>query len=302
MKKSALKRTTNFKPVYFTKAGWFYIIVTIVLGFAAVNTGNNLIFIIVSFLLAVMAISGFYGKKNINNIKINLRMPAEIYAGSAFIVRLKAENEKKFLDSYLLKIRFYEGEVFFGRIGRQSIKEGRTDLIFQKRGINCIKEIVLYSRFPFNFFVRCKRVPVSSEAVVFPKPVKSNESARSYSLNETEGNAVKDNQASEELSSIRNYEYGDSLRLIHWKHFAKSDELKAKNFSGGLNSPVVIDLSGLDFVSESELSAAAYDIIDLIKNNIPVGLKTDNDYFPPGISHGHKLNLLRYLALYDDNK
>lgn len=302
MKTLSFKKNTNFKPVYFTKAGWFYIIVTIVLGFAAVNTGNNLIFIIVSFLLAAMAISGFYGKKNINNININLKMPAEIYAESAFIVKMKVENEKKILDSYLLKMKFCESEIFFGRIGRKSSMEGKTDLMFQERGINRIKEIFLYSRFPFNFFVRCKRIPVNSETVVFPKPVKSSESARSYSLNDAEGSTVKDNYASEELSSIRNYEYGDSLRLIHWKHFAKSDELKAKNFSGGLTSPVVIDMSGLDFVSEAEISAAAYDVIDLIKNNIPTGLKTDSDYFLPNVTNRHKLNLLRYLALYDDNK
>ena len=229
-------------------------------------------------------------------------MPVEIYAGSYFIVKVKAENEKKFLDSYLFKMKFCESEVFFGRIGRKSSKEGKMNLIFYERGINHIREMILYSRFPFNFFVRCKKIPVDYEVVVFPKPVKSSESARSYSLNEAEGSAAKDNYASEELSSIRNYEYGDSLRLIHWKHFAKSDELKAKNFSGGLTAPVVIDMSGLDFVSESEISAAAYDIIDLIKKDIPVGLKTYNDYFPPDMTHGHKLNLLRYLALYDENK
>lgn len=300
--KNYFKKSMDFKPITFTKAGWFYIIVTIVLGFAAVNTGNNLIFIIVSFLLAMMAVSGFYGKRNINNIRINFRLPAEIYAGSPCLMKLKADNTKHFLDSYFLKIVLEKSETFFDKIRRQGRKEGKISLTFEKRGINHIDGILLYSRFPFNFFIRCKKVPVNEEVLVFPKPVKTRQILRNYLLNEVEGSEVKDNFASEELSSLKNYEYGDSFRLIHWKHFAKSDELKTKNFSGGLNSPVIIDISNLESITENIISAVTYDIIDMTGNNIPVGLKTGSDYFPPGTTTHHKLNLLRYLALYDENK
>jgi hypothetical protein len=41
-----------------SKAGASYIALTLLTGFAAVNTGNNLLFLVVSALLAFMAVSG----------------------------------------------------------------------------------------------------------------------------------------------------------------------------------------------------------------------------------------------------
>jgi disulfide bond formation protein DsbB len=46
--------------VKITSSGLIYILITIVLSVAAINTGNNLLYIISSLLLALMAISGLY--------------------------------------------------------------------------------------------------------------------------------------------------------------------------------------------------------------------------------------------------
>lgn len=45
------------------KAGFFYILLTIFLGVAAVNTANNLIYLVVSALLGFMGISGFFRRQ-----------------------------------------------------------------------------------------------------------------------------------------------------------------------------------------------------------------------------------------------
>jgi len=44
------------------KAGYIYILLTILVGFSAVNTANNLVYIIASALLSYMLVSGISGE------------------------------------------------------------------------------------------------------------------------------------------------------------------------------------------------------------------------------------------------
>ncbi len=83
-----------------TKAGWIYIGLTIFLGVAAVNTGNNLVYLIVSAMLSFMGISGFFGRKNIDKLQIEPEFPEEIYAGVETPVRIVIKNQKRFLPSF----------------------------------------------------------------------------------------------------------------------------------------------------------------------------------------------------------
>ena len=60
-----------------------YIAITLLLGFAAVNTGNNLLFLVVSGLLAFMSVTGLAGMTNLKGLTPELVPPVEIFAGSA---------------------------------------------------------------------------------------------------------------------------------------------------------------------------------------------------------------------------
>ena len=49
-------------------SGALYVLVTLLIGFAAVNTGNNLLFLVVSGLLAFMSVTGLAGMYNIKKL------------------------------------------------------------------------------------------------------------------------------------------------------------------------------------------------------------------------------------------
>jgi len=50
---------------------------TLLLGFAAVNTGNNLLYLLVSALLGFMAVSGVLGKWNLSRLRRGLILPTK---------------------------------------------------------------------------------------------------------------------------------------------------------------------------------------------------------------------------------
>lgn len=92
-----------------TRPGIAYIAITLLIGFAAVNTGNNLLYLIVSALLGFMTVSGVAGWINIRGLELQVRLPDEIYAGQETFAYLVIANRKRFVPSFLLRVTV-EGE------------------------------------------------------------------------------------------------------------------------------------------------------------------------------------------------
>ena len=65
-----------------------YVGMTLLLGFAAVNTGNNLLYLLVSALLGFMAVSGWLGQQNLRSLSLRLVLPQEIFVGQPTLIGL----------------------------------------------------------------------------------------------------------------------------------------------------------------------------------------------------------------------
>ena len=65
-----------------TRAGALYAIVVLMIGIAALNTGNNLLYIIVAAMLAAIAVSGIASALCLRGLELELKIPDHIFAGS----------------------------------------------------------------------------------------------------------------------------------------------------------------------------------------------------------------------------
>jgi hypothetical protein len=70
---------------------------TLLLGFAAVNTGNNLLYLLVSALLGFMAVSGVLGRWNLAGLGVRIEVPDEIYDGVPTLLTVRLANRKRLL-------------------------------------------------------------------------------------------------------------------------------------------------------------------------------------------------------------
>lgn len=203
------------------------------MGFSAINTNNNLVFITVSLMLAVMGISGFFGKANIENLSIELSFEDEIYALKKTKIKINITNNKSTIFSALLNINIIgeSGKVFFLKPKQSlSIYVRKT---FTERGLVKIDNIIVSSPYPFNFFVRAKVYTINKTFVVFPRLINNKFILNSYNKKEDTSSdhidmAERKNQ--EELSNIRSY-YNDPMNRIFWKHYPKNENLYTKEFA-----------------------------------------------------------------------
>jgi uncharacterized protein (DUF58 family) len=285
------------------KPGYIYIVLTILIGFAAVNTANNLLYIVTSALLAYMLVSGIFGKQNLHRIDVSVELPEERFAGSIAPIGVKLMNKRRFMPAFLIRVMILDQEVLFPIVSARSSSQLYLNMVFDHRGRHSISHVVIASVFPFNFFNRYRRVPKSLEFIVFPRLQRCNLSHALADQTRWKGEASLDAPGYEsDFLSIRDYVFGDPMKYISWKATAKTGRLKTKEFSAIASPNVLIDFDRLERRDlEQTISCVTYMVVKLIQSGTAVGLVIEGCTHKPECSSAHKTALLTRLALYGQN-
>ncbi len=285
------------------KPGYVYIVLTILIGFSAVNTANNLLYIVTSALLSYMLISGIFGRKNLRGIDVSLEFPEERYAEASIPTGIRLTNKRKYMPAFLIRIAIDDQEVLFPIVSAKSSETLYLNMIFQTRGRHAISEILVASVFPFNFFTRYHHIPKNLELIIFPKLQRCSLTHLPAGQTRWKGDASSNVPGYDsDILSIRNYVAGDPFKYISWKATAKTGVLKTKELSAIESPNVVIDFDKLEKHDlEQALSCVAYMIVKLIQSGTAVGLLIEGESFKPDLSSAHKATLLTRLALYGQN-
>src|SRR6266550_7780544 len=90
---TANPRTFEFEGVVrLTRIGTTFVIFTIVIGFAAINTGNNALYIALSFMLGCLLLSGIASKGGLKQLHVEFGNVHEPWAGRAAEGTLQITN------------------------------------------------------------------------------------------------------------------------------------------------------------------------------------------------------------------
>lgn len=283
-----------------SKAGLLYIVITLLLGFSAVNTGNNLLFLVVSGLLAFMSMTGLAGLLNLHKLTPQLLPASDVFAGTPAAFRLIVHNGKRRMPSYLIRVDYPGASgATLKVVPSAGAAETSMELCLPQRGRCRVDKIKISSVFPVDFFMRYWIVDPGVELVVLPRLL-SGPVAGEGGQNRQTGTGSHWSRGHEgELERIAQYSGRESLRTIHWKLSARADDLMVKEFGGRLSSPVMIDPRQIEGrTMEERISRAAW-LVRCLTPVRPVGLSLDGRIYPAGTGARHCLLLLTELALYD---
>jgi uncharacterized protein (DUF58 family) len=96
-----LRQTFHYEV---TRAGVVYVLVTLVIGIAALNTGNNLLYIVVAAMLAAILVSGVVSALVLRSLALDVRLPEHVFAGRPVVGRIALRNPRKFLPSFSIRV------------------------------------------------------------------------------------------------------------------------------------------------------------------------------------------------------
>ncbi len=278
--------------------GKLYVGFTLLVGFAAVNTGNNMLYILLSFLLALMGVSGFLSRYNLKGLKVLFYPPDEVWCCRPAPFKVRIENRKR-LPSFLVEVTQKEiglKEVF-KMVERSAERE--TVLTFPKRGLYKLTTLEVRSSFPFGLFERSMEIDLFEEILVFPRPkevgvVPSLSERRKSPESSKEGSR----KGEETIEGLKEFS-GESFSRISWKTFARLGELYVKELGGDESTfTAIVDLNSLPGDREDKISYATYLVLLYYKRGFAVGLKCfDGKLIPPSAGREHLKKLLERLAL-----
>ena len=87
-----------------TRAGVIYILITVVIGIAAINTGNNLLYVIVAALLSAMIVSGIASAVVLRSLELDVHLPEHVFAARPMMARLLLRNASSWMPSFSVRV------------------------------------------------------------------------------------------------------------------------------------------------------------------------------------------------------
>jgi len=299
-----------------TKEGKKFLLAIALIAVAAVNTGNNLIYLVLSLMLSIIVISVVGLRLNLRSLSLEASIEGPVFAKEEAILKLALTNKKRFLPSYSLRVELppgMKGKGFIPYARSSATTEGGVKALFEKRGVYRLENLFVESGFPFIFFTRRLRIRAKGEVVVYPE-VKEIDISSALSAGDYREHARRPGDG-DEMLFIREFRYGDDLKRINWKATAKADKLMVKEFAmdepksltiildsivGGARGANSAGARGAE-VFEKAVSFAASASVKFIKEGFFVRLLTCKDTQAFGSGPEHLRRLLYSLALVKEH-
>lgn len=282
---------------------------TFAVGVAAINTGNNLMYLILSMMLALMVLSGILSENILKSIRVERRTPLEVWAGAPFVMEYEVLNPKRFFPSYALRIKEKNvkalREPFIFKLSAGAEKTAKGEFIVEKRGWLEFEQIIISTRFPFGLFEKAKLVWKRDKVLVFPRAVPVENEKAELEKNKWEQMSNKKGEG-DGLFGIREYVDGDNPRKIHWKVSAKAGKLMMKE-TEAMETPkisILLDVSRYferkdNNLLESAIGKCAWLARSYIEKDFLVRLILPPEDTSYGSGAAHLKRILTALALFE---
>lgn len=250
-----------------TVEGLMFIVFLVIIGFAAWNAGNNLLYLVLSAMLAFLIAANFLARISLVDVAVQLRFPDHIFAGEPATISVTLANHKRFMPSYSLMVEalseareedggmggtgegapslaaspprpfspppISSGSSGLGKLAyfvlapAHSSVRQRTEHTFKRRGRYPITGFRIATKFPAGFFKKWRRIDATGEILVYPRPQPLDDFY--HALPMLAGRIQSHARGSgDDLYGIRRYHPSDHMRNIDWKATAKSMQMMVR--------------------------------------------------------------------------
>jgi len=297
-----------------TREGWIFILVTFGVGAAAINTGNNLLFLVLGLMLSLIVISGIMSESTLRAVEVTRYLPSRIFAGTPSLVEVTLHNRKARLPSYSIeledRIRGWSTDkrCYFLKVGPRGKQTAAYKTVIPDRGPLRFLGYRVATRFPFALFEKWREIDLLDEVVVFPRLVRI--SPASLASTRRTGDRTRRRPGhGDEIHGLREQRPGDDVRSIHWRTSARRGQLMVREHEEEESEELCIYLdnargpgspeTGRDPVVERAIAIAATLVVARTSQGLGVHLAVRGGV-GPAVSPGTSPDaLLRFLALLD---
>jgi uncharacterized protein (DUF58 family) len=225
-KKKANRRTT----LRVTLSGWLFLLVSLLVGLAAVRSQMPMMFVLFGAMLGGMAVSSMIARGMVIAANVHRELPTRAWQFEAVYFGYYIRNRRRrtpCLGLALHEIAPKGVENAYGYCvhlpGKSTFRAG-CRLSAEHRGRIDLKGVRLTTKFPFGLVIVRRDVEQPASLVVWPaKGQLKSDLLRHGALEASSAAPSRLQGGQDEFFGLREYRMGDSPRWIHWRRSAGRD-------------------------------------------------------------------------------
>jgi len=291
-----------------TRAGWCFVAIVFGVGFAALNTGNNLLYLVLAMMLAFLVLSGLLSETALRGIRVERRLPAELFAGAANRVALRVYNDQARVAAFAVSLddrleadeeHASAGRAFALRVGANEHVDRSYAFAPAHRGDVRFDVVRVSTRFPFGLFVKSLELESPSTSLVYPeiRPVPLSENGTTGEEHDEHPGVAR---RGDDVAALREFVPGDALGRVHWRRSLRTGRLLVGEREGEASGEIEILLRAADDLPrdaiEERIVQAASEVVAHLEAGLRVGLRSPRIRIPPDAGAAHRRELLTFLA------
>jgi uncharacterized protein (DUF58 family) len=259
-----LRRLRPPRRLKFTREGKFFVGITLGVGFAAINTANNLLYLLLGMLLALIVVSGVMSELSLRDLTVVRRLPLRAQVGRAHLVEIEVYNHKRRVPSYAIEVEDLRAaqpadkRCFFLKISPRSAQVAAYRRTPVRRGRDVHVGFRIATRFPFGLFEKSRELPASGELVIYPAvdPVQlpAAPGGRTPGAEQFIGRGN-----GEEFLGLKVMREGEDPRAIHWRKSASVGQMVMRERARETRPDVVLTLDVLRPANAGDEWAVAFE-------------------------------------------
>ncbi len=295
----------------FTRDGKYFVGITVGVGFAAINTGNNLLYLLLGMMLSLIIASGVLSEMSLRDVTVARTPPDSLYAERPFLMGIGLYNKKPRLPSFSIEVedlvagKPLDKKCYFLKLPSLRSQSTSYRHTFPRRGRYTFSAFRLSTKFPFALFRKSRLIDADTTVLVYPavRPVPLMAERRAHHLGD---NMPLPRGRRGEFHGLREFRDGDDPRDIHWRSTARRGRRLVREHDDEASRRVAIFLDNVrpagdeavaDDLIEKAVSLCASIVVDHLERGWMVRLITRSGSIPWAQGRGSQQQFLEHLAL-----
>jgi uncharacterized protein (DUF58 family) len=237
------------RSLRFTPAGTRFVLMTLAVGLAAINTRNNLLYLILAMMLSFIILSGILSEEALRHLRVERILPMNPFAGKSLRMYYQVISGRRQFSSYCLSIQemenagFQSKSIYMDKLAAGQRNLSSTQILFPHRGLYHFEGVRLETTFPFGFFRKRLFYEQPQKMIVYPKLIHLPPGLLNRLTASGETHEMQFIGQGSSIRGLRDYTPLDDARVIHWRASARQNKLLSKEYEHEEEQRLTICLS-----------------------------------------------------------
>lgn len=221
----SLRRLKPPRRLRVTPEGKWFLMITVAVGVAAINTGNNMLYLALSMNLSLVILSGVLSEWCIRGLSVRVRHAAEAFASRDSLLAVTCASGRKRFPSLsvtcMLSIDGAPCAVRFPEIPAGGSVTRVVSWRPARRGAVSSASGTVSTLFPFALFEKSADIAGDVVLVVYPRPAEAQRPETSDGDGAAGDAIASTGRPGPAIRGVRGHLPADPVRDIHWKASAR---------------------------------------------------------------------------------